>query len=540
MNPPLRLGTTGHPILFALDTRSWLDRLSREAGRRVRLGDVPEEAMDAIAATGCDAAWLIGVWRTGPAGRRIAQARPDVVQAARAALPDFTLDDIVGSPFAVSAYEVAAELGGEASLAVLRRRLAGRGIGLVLDFVPNHTALDHPWVRRHPDWYVHADPAAEGNEPASWLRVRADGRLHRLEHGRDPYFPAWPDTLQLDYRVPDVRDAMTATLRAIATRCDGVRADMAMLVLDDVFRATWGSRSAAGDGGPGRSAADAAGEFWWHAIRSVRDAYPGFLMIAEAYWGLEYRLQQLGFDYTYDKVLLDRLRSGDGPGVAAHLRADPEYQRHSLRFLENQDEPRAACVFDADRYWAAALVVATAPGMLLLHDGQLEGARVRVPVEARRRPVEAADADVAALWHRVLGALGGPAFRRGVPMRLEPRPTGPGDTTSESFVSWLWASPEGSVQLAVANLGGARGRCWLPIAVPALAGEAIVLEDLLGDARYERSGDELLTQGLYLDLPAGGRHLFRVLGAGAPEGGVSAADPAPEASRGRTVSPGIG
>ncbi len=507
MRRPLRVVATAHPILYALDVRAWLDRLSREHGRRVRLGDVPDEAVAALTGTGCDLVWLIGVWRTGPRSRSVARARPEIEHEARAVLADFSPVDVAGSPFAIADYEVAPRLGGEDGLARLRARLARDGVGLVLDFVPNHTGLDHPWLRVHPDWYVQGEGARAEAEPADWFRIRSGAPGRVIAHGRDPYFPAWPDTAQLDYRVPELREAITGTLRAIASRCDGVRADMAMLLLDDVFRATWGERAR-----PPRDGEAPAGEFWWHAIRAVRDAYPGFVMIAEAYWGLEYRLQRLGFDYTYDKTLLDRLRAGDGRAVAAHLRADPDYQRHSVRFLENQDEPRAAAALAPARLRSAALVTATVPGMLLLHDGQLEGARLRVPVELGRRPIEEPDPSLAGFYRGLLEALSGTAFRRGAPIRLEPRATWSGDASHEAIVAWLWVAAGGSMRLAVANLGAERGRCFLPIVAPRFAGRTIVFDDLLGEARYERDGDDVLHRGLYLDMPADGHHLFRVLG----------------------------
>lgn len=506
MNVPLRIAQTRRPIVYELDTRSWLDRLSRRYGRRIQLGDVPPEALEPILRTGCDLVWLMGVWRTGPAGRRVARSQPWLEAEARAILPDFAPDDIAGSPYAVAAWEVGPSVGGEEGLARFRHQLARAGVGLVLDFVPNHTALDHPWVHRHPEWYVHADPA-RADDSENWFTVRAGGRTHRLAHGRDPYFPAWQDTAQLDYRVPELRAAMADVLRQIASRCDGVRCDMAMLVLEDVFCDTWQGRSltpAAGD--------PPAGEFWWHAIRAVRDRYPDVVLIAEAYWGQEYRLQQLGFDYTYDKVLLDRLRAGSAEDVTAHLRADLEYQRRLVRFLENHDEARAATSFPPARQRSAAVVVATIPGMLLLHDGQLDGARMRTPVQLARRPAEPADEALRAFYDRLLEVVGGEVFRRGTPVRLEPRATWEGDPSHQGFVAWLWVGPRRSLRLAVANLGASTGRCFLPLGVPDFAGRTIVFEDLLGEARYERDGQDLLDRGLYLELPADGHHLFRITG----------------------------
>lgn len=235
-------------------------------------------------------------------------------------------------------------------------------------------------------------------------------------------------------------------------------------------------------------------------------------MIAEAYWGLEHRLEQVGFDFTYDKTLLDRLREGPGESVAAHLRADLEFQRRSVRFLENHDEPRAAAVLPDARQRSGAVVAATSPGMLLLHDGQLDGARIRTPVEFGRRPEEAPNVELRQFYDRLLGAIAADAIRRGTSVRLEPQATWDGDTTNEAFVAWLWVGPRRSFRLAVANLGAATGRCFLPLRIPDFAGRAIVFEDLLGDARYERDGNDLLARGLYLEMPADGYHLFCIRG----------------------------
>ena len=414
--------------------------------------------------------------------------------------------DIVGSPYAVRDYVVPRETGGDAGLAALRARLAHRGVSLILDFVPNHTAVDHRWVRDHPEWYVHADPEAAAKEPAACFAVRIGGRSRHIAHGRDPNLPAWPDTAQLDYRVPEVRSAMADTLRQIAIRCDGVRCDMAMLVLDDVFTGTWAEHGADPMG------SRPEGEFWWHAIRDVKERFPGFTMIAEAYWDLEYRLQRLGFDYTYDKALLDRLRDGPGEAVVGHLRAESDFQRRSVRFLENHDEPRAAAVLTSARHRSAALVVATVPGMLLLHDGQLEGARLRAPVELGRRPVEPTDDAIRTFYARLLAAVSAEPFRVGTPVRLEPRATWDGDTSHRSLTAWLWMGPHHALRLAVANVGAGTGRCFLPLPLSDLIGRTITFEDLLSDVRYERDGLDLLERGLFLELPADGHHLFRILG----------------------------
>jgi len=50
MRPPPRMMSTGRPILYELDARSWLDRLSRVYARRIQLGNVPDEALEPILA----------------------------------------------------------------------------------------------------------------------------------------------------------------------------------------------------------------------------------------------------------------------------------------------------------------------------------------------------------------------------------------------------------------------------------------------------------------------------------------------------------
>src|SRR6266566_7967554 len=239
-------------------------------------------------------------------------------------LTDFTPDDVGGSPFAIQEYVVNREFGGSRALERFRKRLADRGVKLMLDFVPNHTALDHPWVSEHPEFYVHGSDVDLAREGTNYIRVDTLLGPRVLAHGRDPFFPSWPDTLQVNYRHLGFREAILGVIDGIATQCDGVRCDMAMLVLPDVIRRTWGDRARPADG-----SAPGDDPFWPVAIERVRRRRPYFVFLAEAYWDLEWALQQQGFDYTYDKRLYDRLRSGDGFVVRSHLWADAEYQRKS-------------------------------------------------------------------------------------------------------------------------------------------------------------------------------------------------------------------
>ncbi len=369
----------------------------------------------------------------------------------------------------------------------------------MLDFVPNHTGLGHPWVETHPDYYIHGGELDLLREPHNYTWVRRTGGDVLLAHGRDPYFPGWRDTLQLDYANPALQAAMSDELVSIAARCDGVRCDMAMLVLPDVFERTWGRE---------------APPFWGHATARARESHPGFMFMAEVYWDLEWTMIQQGFDYAYDKRLYDRLRGGVARPVREHLWADLDYQRHLARFLENHDEPRAAATFPPGQHEAAAVVTFLTPGLRFLQAGQLEGRRVHVSPHLVRAPDEPVDDALAAFYARLLPVLRRPVVRDGTWRMLECASAWDGDGTSEGFIAWTWENGEGARLVVTVNYAGGSGRCYVRLPFDDLAGRSIRFTDLLGDAVYDRSGDDLLARGLYLDVPAWQAHVFEVTASG--------------------------
>jgi hypothetical protein len=474
-----------YPALLEINTRVWLRRLSREAGRPVTLADVDDAFLDDIARRGFDWVWLLSVWRTGAASRAVSRDNPAWQAEFRSALPDLTEDDICGSGFAIAAYEVADALGGKAALAAFRARLAARGIRLMLDFVPNHTALDHPWVRAHPDFYVEGSAPAVAAAPGNYRRVDTDQGPRLLAHGRDPNFPGWPDTLQLNYANTALQAAQRKELATIAGQCDGVRCDMAMLLLPEVFQRSWGLTPA---------------PFWPEVIAAVRQAHPGFTFLAEAYWDLEWDLQQQGFDYCYDKRLYDRLGQGDAGTVRAHLGAGLEYQDRLARFLENHDEPRAAATFSWPKHQAATIVTFFAPGLRFFHQGQRDGARVKLPVHLCRAPVEAPDPDIAVFYDRLLDVLMSDGFRNGDWTLIAPQPAWAGNPTWQDFIAYAWSRPDGPRYVVVVNYSDHQGQCRLRLPFAGLAGLQFRLTDVMGSEVYRREGNALSDPGLYVDL----------------------------------------
>src|SRR3989440_699031 len=487
-----------HPTVYEINTWVWLSELGRARGSRVGLGDVPREELERLAGYGFDALWLMGVWERSPAARRISRTNPALLEEYARTLPDYTEDDIVGSPYAITGYRVDPSLGGDEGLADFRERMREMGLRLVLDFVPNHVAIDHAWLTEAPERIVQSDAGALAREPQNYFRAGPGEAARVVAHGRDPYFDGWPDTAQLDYRRAETRDAMTRGLLSVAAKCDGGRCDLAMLVTRGIFLRTWGGEF---------DAADA--EFWPEAIAKVRAERPNFLLMAEVYWDMEYELQRQGFDFTYDKRLYDRMLHEGAPSVRAHLRADMSYQSRLARFVENHDERRAAEAFGPERGTASSALPLTLVGLRLLHEGQLEGRRVKLSVHLGRRPDEPKDSDVEEHYRRLLAALSHDVFHKGEWRQVEPREAWDGNQSQQNFVASLWTSGE-DLRLVAVNLSRERAQCYLPLGLPSLSGHAWLLKDLLGEAQYLRDGDGLLSPGLYLDVPAYTHHLFEL------------------------------
>jgi Alpha amylase, catalytic domain len=480
-------GEPRYPSLFQVNTRVWLERLSREAGKRVTLADIDDTTIDDFAEKGFDWIWLLSVWQTGGAGRAVSRGNPQWRAEFETILPDLTEDDICGSGFAITAYMVSEALGGETALAQFRERLAKRGIKLMLDFVPNHTAPDHPWVKAHPDYYVEGSEEALTGAPANYLRVDTDWGPKILAYGRDPNFPGWPDTLQLNYANPELQRVRIDELIAIAGKCDGVRCDMAMLLLPEIFQRTWGITPE---------------PFWPKATAAVRAQYPASTFMAEVYWDLEWTLHHQGFDYCYDKRLYDRLREGHVTPIRDHLLAGLDYQDKLVRFLENHDEPRAASEFSWPQHQAAAMITFLSPGLRFFYDGQFEGARVRVPPHLGRGPVEPIDQEVAAFYAKLLRVLKETSvFRDGTWSPIQPSSAWSDNWTSDGFVAYAWAGDDGSRLVVVVNHAGNQGQCRLPLPFPELRGKQVRLTDVMETEVYDRDGSELVDIGLYVDHP---------------------------------------
>lgn len=485
-----------HPLLFEISAWPWLERLSRHEGREVDLGTVPAAYWDGIAEKGFDLVFLMGVWRRSAIGRDIARTASWLIAEYDRILPGWTAADVPGSPYCIQSYEPDERMGGWRGLDAARRELKNRGISLVLDFVPNHTGFDHPWITEHPERYVLGTDEDHRAAPADFRAAGLGRRPVHIACGRDPYFAAWTDVAQLNYFNPDTRAAVRATLGDIAAHCDGVRCDMAMLVLNDVFDHTW--RRLLRDAWPAP-----ATEFWPEATRAV----PDLLYLAEVYWGLQGRLLDQGFTFAYDKRLFDALHSTDrASGVRELLTASGSDSGRLARFLENHDEPRSAATL-AGQLPAAASLLASLPGMRFFFDGQLEGWHVKAPVQLGRWPDERLDEGVRALYDRVIDFARNELLHEGEWKPLTVAPAG--DQSFSDVVAYRWRTASALAVIA-ANVGDVTSHAHLAISNDLGPGESFDFDDRLTGASYRWTRAALLDRGLYVRLDSGQAHLFTV------------------------------
>lgn len=393
------------PLVYEINTRVWLRNLTEKYGRPVTLGNVPEEEFLFFGSCGFDYVWLMGVWQPSLYSKAIATSHPSLRREFLEHLGSVVPEEIASSPYSIPTYKVNRDLGGENEMGRFRERLGKSGIRLMLDFVPNHLALDNEYLPEHPEYFIAISNDEQRYTPESCFEYT---RGKYLAYGKDPYFPPWTDTLQLNYANRKTHRMMTENLLTVGAQCDAVRCDVAMLVLKNVFNTTWSDLSGS-----------MTEEFWTTAIPAVKERYPDFLFVAESYWNSEWELQQLGFDFTYDKPFYDYLTHApiNIEKLMGHMQAQWNYQKHLCRFTENHDEPRAAEKTGMNNR-VAALVLLTSPGMHLIYQNQIDGYRKKIPVQLLRQAEETKDPKLESFFRRLFALQKQPVFQNGRVERL--------------------------------------------------------------------------------------------------------------------------
>ncbi len=401
-------------VMVAKSTYVWLDQLSRRYGRPVdRLDQIPNEELEALAAAGFTGLWLIGVWERSQASRRLKNLRGN--------------PEAVASAYALYDYVVAADLGGPEALEDLRRRAWARGLRLASDMVPNHVGIDGRWVIEHPDWFLSlpqapypgysytgpdlsSDPRVgiqiedhywDGTDAAVVFRRRDrhTGEERFIYHGNDGTSMPWNDTAQLNYLLPEVREAVIRTILHVARQFPIIRFDAAMTLARQHVQRLWFPAPGTGGAIPSRSAhgltdeefaRQMPDEFWREVVDRVAAEAPDTLLLAEAFWMLEgYFVRTLGMHRVYNSAFMhmtSQERNADYRRLMRNvLEFDPEILKRFVNFMNNPDEETAAAQFGTgDKYIGVCTMMATLPGLPMFGHGQVEGFRERYGMEYRR------------------------------------------------------------------------------------------------------------------------------------------------------------
>jgi glycosidase len=430
------------PTIYEIDTPIFLYEVGLRVGHAVTLADVPDAEWDEIARPGIDTVWFMGVWKRSPIAREMAKGEDWLKQA----LPDIHDKDLLGSAYSIQDYVVDDLLGGNEGLAIARKELAKRGIKIILDYVPNHVAIDHVWVAEHPDYFLAGTEHELQKHPEAF--VQTPGGI--FAKGKDPNFEPWSDVLQLNAFSAPLRQEVSRTLRTIAGMSDGVRCDMAMLMMNTIFTRTWAERA-------GEVPHD---DYWPGIINDVREVHPDFLFLAEVYWDKQQDLLDQGFDLCYDKDLYDYLLDGSVHKVKAHLQKPVSYQNHLLRFIENHDEERTAHEFPLAKHKAAAITTMTLPGAHLYYDGQREGRTIRVPVHLGRRVDEAENNELIIFYDKLLSFVQAKDFAH-KSWQLTPLKSKFLRKESRHVLAWTWTS-ESSELVFFVNYSNEKTHTELP------------------------------------------------------------------------------
>ena len=480
-----------NPLLFEINTRVWLKKF----GPNTKLDQVPEDFWKELRNRGFHYVWLMGVWQTSKNSIEKYCFEEGLKKEYTNALPGWQKKDVIGSPYSIEDYIVNPELGGEESLLALKEKLNSVGLKLILDFVANHFSAESGLIESNPEIFLHGSHDLLQTDPKTFFEK--SGKI--FAHGKDPYFDAWGDTLQINYFSQDARNFMLGRLEKVAKLCDGVRCDMAMLINNSVFQKTWAVPLSQ------QNIEQPNSESWSDAISKIRK-HKEFVFIAEVYWDREWDLQQLGFDYTYDKKLLDRLKTDDVNEIKTHLWADDNFQKRSLRFLENHDEERSAKIFGEQKLKAAATILLTLQGMRLVNEGQCDGKLVKLPVQLGREPKESSNREIRLYYDKLYEITNKEIFREGRWEPIEPDPAWEGNNTNGNLLTWLWSYGDERL-LVIVNYSNEPSQCSLKFDTKNFE-EDIELNDVLNDVKYTRSVKEINNIGLYVELQPYKSHIF--------------------------------
>ncbi|HED07030.1 MAG TPA: glycosidase [Ignavibacteria bacterium] len=475
-----------NPKLYEINTRVWI----KQFGKDIKLSEIPVEYFENLKRKGFDYIWLMGVWKIPEENIKYALS-PDLIKTYKKCLHDWKPEDVIGSPYAIDSYQLNPSLGNFDDILILKTKLNSIGLKLILDFIPNHFGADSSVVKSFPHLFLQGNEQLLKENPTSYFRSNTKGKII-LAHGKDPFFPAWSDTAQVNYFSEQTRKYMIEQLIQLTGYCDGVRCDMAMLPMNNIFQNTW----------PGPinkfNLKKPKTEFWYDAIKQVKKVKPNFTLIAEVYWDLEAELQDLGFDYTYCKHYLDMFINNDVFGITNNLKSDFNYLKKLVLFLENHDEDRAVTALGSNKSMAAVVSFLTMPGMKLIYDGQLEGKKIKYPVQLGRTSVEKGSKTIKDFYTKILSIVSNDVYNKGKFFVLQPGIFNEQDESNKNILAWYWHY-KNEIKITVVNYSSRHSKCKIKIPCNSLP-EKVVLKDMLTKANLRMTSKKLNDKGFVVQL----------------------------------------
>ncbi len=493
-----------HELIYQVDIRELFFRLKSSNPSIKTINDLPESYFRELKKIGVKYLWLLGIFEPSIESHRLAYELVELHQRYNESLPGWNKDDVIGSPFAIKSYSIAKEFSGKLEYLKFRKKIFKKfNMGIILDFVPNHTALDNSIVLKHPEYFIKAPVDLPNERMNDYHKIKFNQREFHLAHGKDPYFPSWKDTLQLDYRSRAVHKFMLKKLLKLSELCDGVRCDMSMLVLNEIFMQNWKDHPLPIDLVP------AGKEFWYNAINEIKKINPNFLFIAEVYWDKERIMLDLGFNFVYDKKLYDCLIHNNCPRLRDYIHNTFSCEKGRLLFLENHDEQRAAAVLTKQKYFASATLTFTLPTLKLINDGQLEGRKYSHAIQLRRLMEETPDNEINQFYKKLFDEIQRSSIRNGYLKSLKPFSAWERSPSFQNFIIYLYENDKLEKDLVVINFSAYQSQCRVKIESLDLVGKEFLIEDRLSDQKYQRSGNEMFYDGLFLELMSYQAQIFR-------------------------------
>jgi hypothetical protein len=482
-------------LIYEVDIRELFYRFKSNISSIKNLNHIPDTFFTELKRIGVKYIWLIGIYEQSKTGKKLAFELQELHSKYMECLSDWTKKDIAASPYAIKKYEIAREFGGIKAYRIFRKKLKEKfDIGIILDFIPNHVALDNSIVEKHPEYFIRVNEPIPPERSKNYFKKTTETGNIFLAHGKDPFSPVWKDTLQLDYRSKAVQKYMTKEVVKLSELCDGLRCDMSMLILSEVFNSNWKDYPLPSDIVPSGK------EFWCDAISTVRNLNPKFLFIAEVYWDKEKIMLDLGFDYVYDKKLYDCLTQYNCPRLREYIQHTFSFEKGRLVFLENHDEQRAASILPREKYYACAVLNYSLPSVKLLHEGQLEGRKIPHALQLLRIQPEKINVEIYQFYRTLFDVIHKSAIKNGYFRALNPLPAWERSPSYQNFIIYFYENDKLEKDLVVVNFSGYQSQCRVKIESFDLIGHEFIIEDRLSDQKYQRSGNEMFYDGLFLEL----------------------------------------